>query len=183
MKGIAAHAPNRRTQLEGSGTSYAATIAAVRSSAAWAPRQLQPAKIPLGLGQQPSQTGCWYLPANRGSPAPFSERGAAPPDSIGAEQMPKRFVLIGTRTVFLLQLSAGYVPVVERCHALAHTWDSRLALRQESPGRSYDVVGRRPHRSRCLAMSFSPSKESGAAISRATNPFPIDLSDPPNSRV
>lgn len=167
MKGIAAaRAHTARTQLEAV-DSYAATIAAVMSSA------LGPeAASPGELHPTPAKTGILVFCAEQGFAGAFSERVL---DSIGAAPDPETLFLIGTRGLSIAAVR-GIVPV----------WNA--AMPSHTPGipkladriarAIYDAVG--TGRIDSLDVIFTGLKSGRPAVMRQTL-FPIDLSDLPTA--
>lgn len=167
MKGIAAaRAHTARTQLEAV-DSYAATIAAVMSSA------LGPeAALSQGLRPIPVKTGLLVFCAEQGFAGAFSERVL---DSIGPEPDPETLFLVGTRGLSLAAVR-GIVPVWSAAMPSHTPGIPKLADRITRA--IYDAVG--AGRMDSLDVIFTGLKSGHPEVLRQTL-FPIDLSDLPTA--
>ena len=172
MKGIAAaRAHTARTQLEAV-DSYAATIAAVMSSAL-GPEAAATAKSRSALGKaSQAKTGLLVFAAEQGFAGAFSERVL---DSIGAEPDTETLFLIGTRGLSLAAVR-GIVPVWSAAMPSHTPGIPKLADRITRA--IYDVVG--AGRIDRLDVIFT-GKESGRPSVVRQTLFPIDLSDLPTA--
>jgi F-type H+-transporting ATPase subunit gamma len=165
MKGIAAaRAHTARTQLEAV-DSYAATIAAVMSSA------LGPEAVTSGVPRPtPGKTGLLVFCAEQGFAGAFSERVL---DSIDVEPDPETLFLVGTRGLSLAAVR-GIVPVWSAAMPSHTPGIPKLADRITSA--IYDSVG--AGRIDSLDVIFTGLKSGRPTVMRQTL-FPIDLSDLP----
>jgi len=167
MKGIAAaRAHTARTQLEAV-DSYAATIAAVMSSA------LGPEAVSSGeLRPTPVKTGILVFCAEQGFAGAFSERVL---DSIGAAPDPETLFLIGTRGLSIAAVR-GIVPVWNAAMPSRTPGIPKLADRITRA--IYDAVG--AGRIDSLDVIFTGLKSGRPTVMRQAL-FPINLSDLPTA--